>query len=78
MITFLVIRLYCLQPEHYDNIMEYLKPICNDRKVYFPLRKYALDDLEPEPPGCDLLNKYLVSDTLDNGKYIIRNGGRWG
>ena len=56
--------------------MEYLKPIWKDCKVYFPLRKYAVDYLEPEPPGLDILNKDLGSDTFDNSTYIISNGGR--
>ena len=46
--------------------------------MYFPLRKYAVDDLEPEPPGWDLLSKDLVCDTFENGTYIIINGGRRG
>ena len=67
MITFSVIRIYSLQPEHYDNIMDYFKPIWKDCKVYFPLIKYAVDDLELEPPGWDLLNKDLGYDTSNNG-----------
>ena len=45
-IAFTVIKPYCLEPEHCDNIIQYLKPMWLGCKVYFPVSKYSVDILD--------------------------------
>jgi hypothetical protein len=74
-IPFSIIEPYSIELEHCDNILDYLKPAWKDCKFYFSFSKYAVDVLEDESPGWDLLKKDLVTAAFDNGTGIVSNGG---
>ena len=75
MINLLVIKPYYLQPEQCDKILDYLKYIRKDCKLYSSLRKYAADVLKTKSTGGDILNKDIRYTTFDNDICIISNGG---